>query len=311
MVATHHTLTAEERGAAAVRRGRRVLRRARLVPVEEAVHRRRGGRARRGQRALLRRRAGPRACRCARRSWPTGSRRRAPCSGTTTTSTTSTTAIGRDPAQAADRRGRRPAGPGRRDPGVPVHADLQAADLRRADATSCPGTSTSTTGRPRTSERDADRVHPVPRLRRGDGHHHHGRRQPPLEGDRRATTPSVRHFAERDRGRAGGDAGRERRLQRRADPQGPDGDPQGTHELPPLPHLPRQRRQRQRPPPPGDLAAPAGRRQRLPGVPALRRHPRRVQPRRAGPPHPRRAARTTPTPSTARSSGATAPSRRG
>ena len=31
---------------------------------------------------------------------------------------------------------------------------------------------------------DADRVHPVPRLRRGDGHHHDGRRQPPLAGDR-------------------------------------------------------------------------------------------------------------------------------
>ena len=30
---------------------------------------------------------------------------------------------------------------------------------------------------------DADRLHPVPRLRRGDGHHHDDRRQPPVAGD--------------------------------------------------------------------------------------------------------------------------------
>ena len=131
----HPAVHADRRGAraAADRRRGRGLRRARLVPEPEAVHRRRGRRAGRGQRALLRRRARPRRCRCARRSWPTGSRPRATCSGTTTTSTTR-----RRPGRELLRKPligavAAAAGPGRRDPGVPVDADLQAADRRRAE----------------------------------------------------------------------------------------------------------------------------------------------------------------------------------
>jgi hypothetical protein len=79
-------------------------------------------------------------------------------------------------------------------------------------------------------------------------------------------------------GAAGRDAGRERRLQRRRGGEGPDGDSQGPYELSPLPHLPRQRAEPERAAAPGDLAAPAGRRQRLPGVPAVQRSAGRLQP---------------------------------
>ena len=103
-------------------------------------------------------------------------------------------AIGRRPAQAAARRGRRPRSP-------------QAAEIRVFQSTLI-----YKPPRPRRAEQpralalrpalladlhlrpDADRLHPLPRLRRGDGHHHHGRRQPPLEGDGR-NDDSTRHFA--------------------------------------------------------------------------------------------------------------------
>jgi hypothetical protein len=50
-------------------------------------------------------------------------------------------------------------------------------------------------------------------------------------------------------------------------------------------HLSRQRPERQRPAAPGHLAAPAGRRERLPGIPALGRHAGRLQPRQPGEAH--------------------------
>jgi phytanoyl-CoA dioxygenase PhyH len=82
-----------------------------------------------------------------------------------------------------------------------------------------------------------------------------------IEGD-----DSTRHFAQRDH--------RQRH---------PDRDPAGPHELPPLPHLPRQRAQPFRPAAPRHLPPPARRRQPLAGVPQARRRPAGVQPRHAGP----------------------------
>ncbi len=134
----------------------------------------------------------------------------------------------------------------RRDPDLPVHADLQAADRGRAVEHRALALRQAllvvlVVGA------DADRVHPVPRLPAGDGHDHDGRRQPPVEGDRRRRhhRPALR--------RAGPRRSWTQMLAENAAYNGaevvkvPITIPQGPHELPPLPHLPRQRRERQRP----------------------------------------------------------------
>ena len=69
----------------------------------------------------------------------------------------------------------------------------------------------------------------------------------------------TRHFAERDNDDLERRAGRERGVQRRLRCQGPDDHPQGTHELPPLPDLPRQRAEPQSASPAGHLLPPAER----------------------------------------------------
>ena len=119
-----------------------------------------------------------------------------------------------------------------------------------------------------------------------------------------ADDTTMRHFADRDRSRPGADAGRERRVQRRRGPQDPDGDPQGhmsfhhcrTYHGSGPNRSDRPRRAISLHLQDGDNA--------YREFPLCRRHARRVQPRRAGPPHPRRAARLRRPRLTARSSGA-------
>ena len=168
--------------AAAVRLRRRVLRRARLVSQQEAVHRRRGRRAGRGKRAVLRGRARPHAAAAAAEAGVLGS-----VQGRRAASQRLRPLRARRPgaaaAQAAGRRRRRRPGPRRRDPRVPVDADLQAADRRRADQHRAVALRQALLVDLDLGQ-DADRLHPVPRLRRGDGHDHDDRRQPPVAGDR-------------------------------------------------------------------------------------------------------------------------------
>ena len=101
----------------------------------------------------------------------------------------------------------------------------------------------------------------------------------------------TRHFADRDPSDLESMLGAERGVQQRRCGQGPDDHPQGPHELPSLPDLPRQRDQPQPASPPGHLVSPAGRRERLPPVRAEHWRAPRVQPRRAGPAPARRTPR--------------------
>src|SRR6476469_859459 len=272
-------------GAAADRRGRRVLRRARVVPVREAVLGPRGRRAARGERAVLRGGTRPQAARAAAPACllDPGARRRAAAQRLRPLRER------RDrggAAQAVDRRGGRAAGAGRADPGVPVDPDVQGTDRERAVERRALALRQALLGLVLLGGH-ADRVHPVPRLRRGHGHDRHGRREQHLGGGR-FRGQRQRALRETRPEPAGGGARTQRRAQRRGAEAGSDADPQGAHELPPLPDLPRQRPQPEHEPTQGDLVAPAGRRQRLPRVPTLQRGARDVQPRRTGPQQPGR-----------------------